>query len=157
MTTSKERVLAREREKGRSDALNLASRAPGLDGTAIIAEEDHIPAWSETAVYTSDMIGWPVQDNGQVYTIIQAHTPANNPGVRPADLPAIYSRKNTKDPQKAKTWMAPNGTSGVYIKGDCVVDDGHVWRSIYDGDNVWQPTAYPAGWEDLGPVEGVQV
>ena len=154
--TSKERVLTRERERGRADALNLASRASGMDGTAIIAEEDHIPPWNETAVYTAKMVGWPVRDNGQVYTIIQAHTPDHNPGSRPVDLPAIYSRKNTQDPKKAKPWMAPNGTSGVYIKGDCAIDNGHVWRSIFDGENVWQPTSYPAGWEDLGTVEEVQ-
>lgn len=126
-----------------------------MDGTAIIAEEDHIPAWSETAVYTADMIGWPVQDDGQVYTILQAHTPANNPGVRPAELSAIYSRKNTSDPARAKPWMAPAGTSGVYLIGNCAVDEGHVWRSAID-NNVWRPTEYPAGWEDLGTVEEVQ-
>ena len=153
---AKDRVLARERARGRADALDLAGRAPDLDGTAIIAEEDHIPAWGETAVYTADMIGWPVQDDGQVYTILQAHTPANNPGVRPADLPAIYSRQNTSDPARAKPWMAPAGTSGVYVRGNCAVDEGHVWRSTFDGSNVWRPTEYPAGWEDLGTVEEVQ-
>ena len=154
--SAKDRVLARERARGRSDALDLAGRAPDLDGTAIIAEEDHIPAWSETAVYTTDMIGWPVQDDGQVYTILQAHTPANNPGVRPADLPAIYSRQNTSDPARAKPWMAPAGISGVYVRGNCAVDEGHVWRSKFDGSNVWRPSEYPAGWEDLGTVEEVQ-
>ena len=153
--TAKQRVLERERARGRADALDLASRASSLDGTAIIAEEDHIPLWREDAAYTADMIGWPVQDNGQVYTILQAHTPANNPGSRPADLPAIYSRQNTSDPARAKPWMAPAGTSGVYLLGNCAVDDGHVWRSTFDGSNVWQPTAYPAAWEDLGPVEEV--
>lgn len=152
--TAKERVLTRERARGRADALDLASRASGLDGTAIIAEEDHIPAWSETAVYTADMVGWPVRDGDQVYTILMAHTPANNPGSRPADLPAIYSRKHTTDSKRAKPWMAPNGTSGVYMTGDCAVDAGHIWRSNID-NNVWQPTAYPAGWEDLGTVEEV--
>ena len=33
-------------DAGKADALNLASRAPDMDGTAFIAEEDHIPAWS---------------------------------------------------------------------------------------------------------------
>lgn len=153
--SAKDRVLARERARGRSDALDLAGRASALDGTALIAEEDHIPAWREDAVYTADMVGWPVQDAGQIYTILQAHTPANNPGVRPADLPAIYSRQNTSDPARAKPWMAPAGTSGVYLIGNCAVDEGHVWRSAID-NNVWRPTEYPAGWEDLGTVEEVQ-
>lgn len=145
--TSKERVLQRERERGRNAALNLAGRAPDMDGTALIAEQDSIPAWSEDAVYTAKHIGYPVQDGDQVYTILQPHTPAHNPGFRPADLPAIYSIKHTQDPAKAKPYMAPNGTSGVYVKGDCCVFNGTVRRSIYDGDNVWAPDAYPAGWE----------
>ena len=153
--TSKERVLQREQERGRAAALDLADRAPQLTGTAIIAEEDHIPAWSEKAVYTVDMVGWPVRDGGQVYIILQPHTPANNPGSRPADLPAIYSIKHTKDPARAKPWQAPNGTSGVYNTDECCVETGCVWQSIVEG-NVWQPSAYPAGWAYIGTVSEVQ-
>lgn len=101
LMTSKERVLQRERDRGRAAALNLASRAPDMDGTALIAEQDSIPAWSEAAVYTVKHVGYPVQDGDQVYTILQPHKPANNPGFRPADLPAIYSIKHTQDPAKA--------------------------------------------------------
>ena len=153
--TSKERVLRRERERGRAAALNLASRANEMTGTAIIAEQSHVPAWREDAVYTADHIGYPVQDNGQVYTILQAHTPAHNPGVRPVDLPAVYSIKHTTDPKLAKPYIAPNGTSGMYMKGDCAVENGGVYRSLYD-NNVWSPTSYTAGWEYLGTVEEVQ-
>lgn len=152
---SKTRVLNRERARGRADALDLAARASAMDGTAIIAEEDHIPPWREDAAYTADMVGWPVTDDGQVYTILQAHTPANNPGSRPADLPAIYSIQHTRDPKRAKDWLAPNGTSGMYMAGDCAVDDGHVWRSSID-NNIWRPSEYPDGWEDLGTVEDIQ-
>lgn len=154
--TAKERVLERERARGRSAALELAGRASDLDGTALIAEEDHIPAWNEDAVYTSAMVGYPIRDRGQVYTLLMAHTPAHNPGFRPADLPAIYSRKNTQDPVKARPWMAPNGQSGIYVQGDCAIDIGHVWRSLYEGQNSFRPSEYPTWWEDLGTVEEVQ-
>lgn len=153
--TSKERVLQRERDRGRAAALNLASRAPDLDGTAIIAEQNHVPVWDENAVYTEKHIGFPVQDNGQVYTIIQAHTPANNPGMRPADLPAIYSIKHTTEPKLAKPYMAPNGQSGMYMTDDCTVENGGVYRSTVD-NNVWSPIDYPDGWAYLGTVEEVQ-
>ena len=92
------------RKQGRADALDLAARAPQMDGTAIIAEESKVPAWNENAVYTSAQVGYPVQDNGQVYTILMPHTPAHNPGSRPADLRAIYSLLHTTDPAKAKPW-----------------------------------------------------
>lgn len=164
MATSKERVLQRESDRGRpvgkargrADALDLAARAPGMDGTAIIAEEDHIPAWSENAVYTAEHIGYPVQDDGQVYTILQAHTPAHNPGSRPADLRTIYSLLHTKDHARAKPWSASYGTSGLYkIDEVCTYPDAegvlHVWRNLWD-NNEFPPLTLNVEdrWEDLG-------
>ena len=144
--TSKERVLQREHDRGKpvgrvqgkADALDLAQRAEGMDGTAIIAEEEKVPAWSENAVYTAAHVGFPVQDDGQVYTILMPHTPANNPGSRPADLRAIYSLLHTKDPAKAKPYLAPNGTSGMYMTNEVCTKDGPVWRSKKN-DNPYPP------------------
>lgn len=153
--TSKERVLQRERDRGRAAALDLAGRAADMTGTEIIAQQGRVPAWREDAVYTAAHVGYPVQDNDQVYTILQPHTPAHNLGCRPADLPAIYSIKHTTDPKKAKPYLAPNGTSGMYMTGDCCTHEGHVKRSTID-NNVWPPADYPDGWEDLGAVEEVQ-
>lgn len=156
--TSKERVLLRERNRGRMAAKDLASRAKGMDGTAIIAEEDHIPVWSERAVYTADHVGFPVQDQGQVYTILMPHTPAHNPGYRPADLRAIYSLLHTKDPAKAKPWMVSYGISGLYKVEECCTyphPDGkdHVFRNLYD-NNEYPPLTLnvESRWEDLGEV-----
>lgn len=160
LMTSKERVLQRERERGRAAALNLAARAPDMDGTGLIAEQGHIPAWREDAVYTDKHIGFPVQDGDQVYEIMMPHTPAHNPGFRPADLQAIYSRKNTSDPKLAKDWMAPYGESGKFLKGNCCRDGGFVWQSNFDGQNTWRPTEVeltnPDLWIKLGTVEEVQ-
>jgi len=150
--TSKERVLQRERDRGKAAALNLAARAPEMTGTAIIAEQEHVPAWREDAVYTDKHVGFPVQDAGQVYTILQPHTPAHNPGFRPVDLPAIYSIKHTTDPARAKPYVAPNGQSGMYMNGDCCTHEGHIWRSGQD-NNVWAPGTTGVQWDDLGPVE----
>lgn len=165
--TSKERVLQREHDRGRpvgkaqgkADALDLAARAPKMDSTAIIAEEQKIPAWSETAVYTADHVGFPVQDDGQVYQILMPHTPAHNPGVRPAGLRAIYSLLHTKDPAKAKPWMASYGTSGLYKVEECCTyphPDGrdHVFRNLHD-NNDFPPLTLNVEdrWEDLGEVE----
>lgn len=166
MTTSKERVLQREHDRGRplgkvqgrADALDLAARAPQMDGTAIIAEEEKVPAWSENAVYTSKQVGYPVQDNGQVYTIQTPHTPAHNPGSRPADLRAIYSLLHTTDPAKAKPWMPSYGTSGLYKLNEvCTYPNAqgveHVWRNLWN-DNEFPPLTLnvESRWEDLGEV-----
>ena len=162
--TSKERVLQREHDRGmpvgkvqgRADALDLAARAPKMTGTEIIAEEDHVPAWSESAVYTTAQVGFPVQDAGQVYTILMPHTPAHNPGSRPADLRAIYSLLHTTDPKKAKPWMPSYGTSGLYRFNEvCAYPNAegvkHVWRNLWEG-NEYPPLTLNAEsrWEDLG-------
>lgn len=136
--TAKERVLTREREKGRAAALDLAERAQSMTGTELIAEENKIPVWSENAVYTANHIGYPVQDDGQVFTILQAHTPAHNPGSRPADLPAIYSLQHTKDSEHAKPYLAPNGTSGLYMRDEVCTKDGKTWCSTQD-NNPYPP------------------
>ena len=143
-------------DEGRRNALELAGRAKDLDGTAIIAEEDHIPAWSEDAVYTSAHVGFPVQDKGQVYTILMPHTPAHNPGSRPENLRAIYSLLHTKDPAKAKAWMPGYGVSGLYKVDECCTyytADGsiHVFRNLYD-NNEYPPLTLNVEhrWEDLG-------
>lgn len=149
---SKERVLKRERERGRAAALSLAAKASEMDGTQLIAEEDNIPLWSENAVYTSKHIGYPVQDGGQIFTILQPHTPAHNPGVRPADLPAIYSIKHTKDVNKAKPYLAPNGTSGLYFMGEYCTRNGKTWKSLLD-NNAWTPgeVGTEIAWEEVEP------
>lgn len=167
--TSKERVLQREHDRGRpvgrlqgkADALDLASRAPQMDGTAIIAEEDKVPAWNEKAVYTSARVGYPVQDRGQVYTILMPHTPAHNPGSRPADLRAIYSLLHTTDPDKAKPWVASYGTSGLYKLNECCTYPNahgveHVWRNLWD-NNEFPPLTLnvESRWEDLGEARMV--
>ena len=164
--TSKERVLQREHDRavpvgkvqGKADALDLARRAPDMDGTAIIAEEDHIPAWSEDAGYTTEHVGFPVQDKGQAYTLLMPHRPADNPGSRPENLRAIYSLLHTTDPHKAKPWMSSYGASGLYKIDECCTwlhPDGttHVHRNKQD-NNQYPPLTLNVEdwWEDLGEV-----
>lgn len=144
------------RAQGRADALDLASRVPQMDGTSIIAEEDKVPTWSENAVYTSKQVGYPVQDRGQVYTILMPHTPVHNPGSRPADLRAIYSLLHTTDPARAKPWMPSYGTSGLYRLNEvCTYPNAegvtHIFRNLWD-NNEFPPLTLNVEnrWEDLG-------
>ena len=160
--TSKERVLERERTRaipvgivqGKADALDLGQRAPGMDGTAIIDEESKIPQWSETGVYPT---GVAVKDEGQVYTLLMPHRAADNPGIRPVDLRSIYDLRHTKDPKRAKYWVASLGVSGIWKVDECCTyinpADGllHVLR------NLWENNEFPPytlnvedRYEDLG-------
>ena len=83
------------------------------------------------------------------YKLVQPYDGASWPDQCPADLPALWSICHTKDPAKAKPYQAPDGRSGMYMLDECCTQEGHVWRSVID-DNVWPPSGYPDGWEDLG-------
>lgn len=161
--TSKERVLQREHDRGhpagkvqgKADALDLAARAPEMDGTAIIAEEQKIPAWNQDTDYSKQTAGIPVQDEDQVWLLIQPHNAAHYPG-RPSANRALWGLAHTKDPAKAKPWVASYGTSGMYKLDECCTyphTDGtiHVFRNKHD-NNEYPPLTLNVEdrWEDLG-------
>ena len=89
------------RAQGKTDALSLRSRSAGMDGTAIIAEEEKIPAFNPEKDYSSWPAGAPVTDEGQVWTLIQPYNAANYDG-RPSTLRALWGLVHTKNPVKAK-------------------------------------------------------
>lgn len=159
MTDSRTLILNVMREQGRADARDLRSRAKDMEPTAIIAEEDKVPMFVEGADYSSwpagSPIGQMVDDELQIFTMITPVNTAHYPGITPNTERSLYSLCHTKDPKKAKAWVAPLGTSGLYSKEECCTDAGHVWQSNKDS-NEFSPSAYPANWTDLGTIEEVQ-
>ena len=148
--SSQKMILDLMRAQGKADALDLRSRSPGMDGTGIIAEETKIPAWVATKDYSEWPAGSPVTDEGQVWTLIQPHNAANYDG-RPSTLRALWGLAHTTDPAKAKPFVDPLGTSGLYMTGECCTDPNaedptSVYRSKYD-NNAYSPSAYPLNWE----------
>ena len=149
--TNKDIVLNAMRSQGRADALDLRNRAADMDGTAIIAEEEKIPQFDGQKDYSAWKAGAPVYEvidgERQVFTLIQPYNAANYSGT-PSTLPAIWSIRHTKDPQKAKPWLAPNGTSGLYMKDECCTENGKTWSSAQD-NNAFAPSAYPLYWNEV--------
>ena len=154
-------ILDTMRSQGRFDALQLILAAPDMTGTELIAEEIKIPAWSPTADYSGQSPGVPGQDEGQVWTLIIPHNAAGYSG-RPAQLRALWGLAHTKDPAKAKSWVAPYGISGLYMVDECCTyinpADGlvHVLRNLYE-NNEYPPYTLNVEhrWQDLGPAEEV--
>lgn len=135
------------RRQGRASALDLRERAPGMTGTEVIAEEDFAPDFDPGKDYSAWPVGAPVRDEGQVWLLIQPHNAAHYTG-RPADLRALWGLAHTTDPAKAKPWVAPYGTSGLYQAGECCLwTDGEVYRCIAPQPTEYTPESYPAYWE----------
>lgn len=135
------------RSAGRAAALKLRSEAAGLTGTEIIDRENDAPKFDPERDYSAWPAGSPVADEGQVWGLIQPHNAAHYPGGRPATLRALWGLLHTKNPEKAKPWVDPYGTSGLYMQGECYVDNnGTVQRC--KGDNIEFPASVqPENWE----------
>ena len=138
------------REKGSADALDLRKKAS--DGvytdTEIIDRENMIPAWSHEKDYSSAPAGTPVRDEGQVWTLIQPHNASYYDG-RPSTLRALWGLKHTKNPLKAKPYVASLGTSGMYMKDECCTDALADPNAVYVAKNdntVYAPHEYSEAW-----------
>lgn len=163
MTTSKERVLNRTREdakaQGRAAALDLASRAPDMDETAIIAEEANVPMFEWGKDYSKCPAGSPigeiVEGELQIFTMITPVNTAHYPGSTPNTERSLFSLCHTTDPKKAKGFVSPLGISGLYALDECCTENGGVYLNLWD-KNESPPSALPERWEYLGTIEEVQ-
>ena len=118
----------------------MTETASLTDAEAITATCLH-PKWSGDSVqYTA---GQRVQDDGILYTVLQAHT--SQPDWKPADAPSLFAKVLIPDPTVISEWEQPESTN-PYAKGDKVAHNGKTWVSDIDG-NVWEPGVY--GWTEV--------
>lgn len=144
-------VLDVMRDLGAREATELRKTASTLTGTEIIAQECAVPPWDAQQDYTGWPKGAPVTDEGQVWTLITPHRAADYQG-RPSTLRALWGLAHTTDPARAKPWVDPQGTSGMYMKGECyLAADGTVKRCLQD-NCVYNAEAMPSYWEDVQDV-----
>ena len=103
------------------------------------------PKWSGDSVqYTA---GQRVQDDGILYTVLQAHT--SQPDWKPAAAPSLFAKVLIPDPTVIPEWEQPDSTN-PYMKGDKVKHNGKTWVSLVD-NNVWEPGAVgtAALWQEV--------
>ena len=134
------------REAGRTAALQLRSEASTLTGTQIIDREQDTPLFDPERDYSGWPAGSPVRDGDQVWILLQPYNASVYPQ-RPAELRALWGLAHTTNPEKAKPWVDPYGTSGMYMKDECYMDEnGVVWRCL--SNNVVHPASVlPSAWE----------
>lgn len=98
------------------------------------------PSWQSGIDYT---IGQRVRYNGVLYSVLQAHTSQDT--WQPDVAVSLFDKVLIPDPDTVPEWEQP-GSTNPYMKGDSVLFEGTVYESLID-NNVWSPTAYPAGWK----------
>ena len=133
-------------ELGRKNALALREAAKDMTGTEIIDREQDAPQYDPKKDYSAYPAGSPVRDAGQVWLLLQPHNAAHYSG-RPADLRALWGLAHTTNAAKAKAWVDPYGTSGMYMAGECYkAADGKVYRCLQD-NMVYDAAVLPSAWE----------
>lgn len=145
--TSKERVLARERERGRQDALQVQEKSANMTGTELNAVDDKIPAF-KAAVKNKNMIDRPVgfvckSTAGRVVRLLQPYN-SDIYTEEPEQLPAQWGFVWSKDPAKALPFIAIS--TSPYMLDECCSENEEIFISTID-NNVWAPSAYPSGWK----------
>lgn len=145
--TSKERVLKREHDRGRMDALEVQEKSHDMTGTELNEVEDRIPQFME-AVKKMNMLERAVgfvckSSEGRVVKLLQNYDSTIYTG-EPEELPAQWGFVWSCDPKHAKPFVALS--TSPYMTDNCCSEDGKIYRSKID-NNVWSPSAYPDGWE----------
>lgn len=143
------------KEKGKLDAAEFQTRSAEMSGTEMYAEEEKIPAFA-SAVKLKNMLERPAgfvckSAAGRVVKLLQPYD-SSVYTQEPEELPAQWGFKWSKDPQKARPFIALS--TSPFDTGDCCTYEGHVWCSGQDG-NVWAPGTTGVSWEDLGTIEEV--
>lgn len=152
MTQDKQYVLDTMRAQGLAQAQALREASPEMTGTELYAKEGYIPDF-QAAKAAKNMLerkaGFVCRSTaGRVVRLIQPYD-STIYSQEPEELPAQWGFVWSTDPAKALPFIAM--ATSPYMTGDCCTEGGHVYRSTMD-NNVWSPSAYAQGWEDLGEV-----
>lgn len=105
---------------------------------------DMFPTWNSNGVEYRE--GKRIYYEGILYKVLTTHTSQESwkPDVSPSLFVKVISSISGEIPE----WQQPSADN-AYQKGDRVRFNGRIYESIFEGDNVWSPEAYPAAWKDI--------
>ena len=98
------------------------------------------PAWLAGKRY---IVGARVRYNEKLYKVLQEHT--SQADWTPDVAVSLFAEIPTGEGDEPQEWVQPDSTN-PYMTGDRVKFEGHIYESLID-NNIWSPTAYPAGWQ----------
>lgn len=99
------------------------------------------PLWKAGVQY---LVGERILFDGKLYKVLTQHKSQED--WQPDIAPSLFAKVLVGNDQPLE-WQQPDSTN-PYMKGDKVLFNGKVYASLID-NNVWSPTDYPAGWEEL--------
>ena len=113
------------------------------DDAKALAIQEFYDDWEVGVKYE---VGTYIRDEGVLYKVITAHTSQSD--WTPTSASSLFAKVLT-DPtgETINEWVQPDSTN-PYMAGDKVTFNGKTYESVID-NNVWSPSAYPAGWKEI--------
>lgn len=122
-------------------------QAPEMTQTEVVENDLFLPTFDHERQYLDYDPGYICKTKaGNVVKLLQSYDSLIYPQ-EPEELQAQWGFYWSTDPAYAKPFL--KSATSPYYKDSCCIENGHVWRSTID-NNVWAPSEYPQGWEDLG-------
>ena len=130
--------------KAKENSLNKIGKIVAnnvTDDAVALTIQEFYDIWNVGVSYE---VGRYLQYKGVLYKVLQPHTSQET---WTPDVTASLYAKVLIDPtgETIPEWEQPDSTN-AYMTGDKVRFEGVVYESTVD-NNIWSPTAYPAGWK----------
>ena len=113
------------------------------DDAKALAIQEFYDDWEVGVKYE---VGTYIRYEEVLYKVITAHTSQSD--WTPTSASSLFAKVLT-DPtgETINEWVQPDSTN-AYMTGDKVIFEGKTYESVID-NNVWSPSAYPAGWKEI--------
>ena len=149
--TEEEQIIEQTNKAMELLNINFNGLLPNLSDEQALQVPLMFPKWQVGKAY---VVGDRVLYLGVLYKVLQAHT--SQDGWQPDVAPSLFAKNLiVKDEQGEQVdipeWVQPDSTN-PYMIGDKVMFGGKVYQSVID-NNVWSPTDYPQGWEEVNEVK----
>lgn len=120
----------------------IEKAALSLDDEDALEAVQLFPRWNDSAEYK---VGDKVRLQNVLYRCLQDHIA--QPTWSPIAAPSLWAKVLIPDPEVIPEWEQPDSTNAYQI-GDKVMFEGKVYECVI-ANNIWSPTAYPAGWKEI--------
>ena len=148
--TEEEQIIEQTNKAMELLNINFNGLLPNLSDEQALQVPLMFPKWQSDKAYA---VGERVLYLGVLYKVLQAHT--SQQGWEPDITPSLFAKNliikdDSGEQVDIPEWVQPDSTN-PYMIGDKVKFEGKVYQSLID-NNVWSPSAYPQGWEEVNEV-----
>ena len=145
--TEEEQIIEQTNKAMELLNINFNGLLPNLSDEQALQVPLMFPKWQAGKEYA---VGDRVLYLGVLYKVLQAHT--SQAGWEPDIAPSLFAKNlivKDEDGEQVDIpeWVQPDSTN-PYMTGDKVMFEGKVYQSLID-NNVWSPSAYPQGWQEV--------